>query len=76
MKLSGIQLRRFMSLVSIEKRNDLPLQDAVQNDLIKNSFVDVESTGLSLTDKGVNEINRLSRIAGLTGEGRGKTFEE
>jgi predicted transcriptional regulator len=66
-KLSATQLRRYMSLLALSTESPLniSMQDEVQRDLLKNEFARNCNQGLSITDKGVKEVDRLSHIAGI-----------
>ena len=68
-KLSQTQLKRFMSLVflsgDVKLTLELNFDPKVQVDLVNNNFANCQNGDLSITSKGVSEINRLSNLAGV-----------
>jgi|TARA_R110000822_G_scaffold22789_2_gene71005 hypothetical protein len=69
-KLSLTQLKRFMSLLHLERASEdtivkMTINDEVVIDLIKNNCVDKVDGAMVINSKGISEIERLSRISGL-----------
>ena len=67
-RLSHTQMRRFTALVRVEGAEKvIELSDEVKNKLLNEGYADDKGQGnFILSEKGQNEIERLSNIMGLT----------
>jgi hypothetical protein len=65
-RLSHTQMRRLTALVRLEGAERVPLDNNVQDKLVKENYATRNGNGnLTLTEDGQNEIERLSTIMGL-----------
>ena len=63
MALSKTQNHRLGSILAVMFKDSLPSE--ILTDLIKNGFVEVKGQDYSLTEKGLDEKNRLCTLSGL-----------
>ena len=63
MALSKTQNHRLGSILAVMFKDSLPSE--ILTDLIKDGFVEVKGQDYSLTEKGLDEKNRLCTLSGL-----------
>ena len=63
MALSKTQNKRLGGILTVMFKEELPLE--VEEELVKEGFVKKNDSDIQLTDKGLDEKNRLCTLAGL-----------
>ena len=63
MALSKTQNKRLGGILTVMFKEELPLE--VEQELVKEGFVKKNDSDIQLTDKGLDEKNRLCTLAGL-----------
>lgn len=63
MALSKTQNKRLAGILGVMFKEELPSE--VVNDLKNGGFINENDSNISLTDKGIDEKNRLCTLAGL-----------
>ena len=63
MALSKTQNKRLGGILTVMFKEELPQE--VEQELVKEGFVEKNDSDIQLTDKGLDEKNRLCTLAGL-----------